>query len=184
MDYIKSESFLCVATLLEMILRDQGDIKHDRFRIANDIGITLPPTQEKLKNRIRNAKISSDVVECGIRIDPVQIEDLFKKYGVTLNVEYMRATPFLMLKDEEKSWGNAYVIFLFSYGELVDNTDLEDVGHAALYIGHSSDFQTVTIYDPGPDGYGKKDVKTMVLEEAMYQRRGGYLLIKKIGETL
>lgn len=184
MEYIKSESFLCVASLLEMILRDQGDKRHDRFQIANELGITIPPTQLELKKRIPKAKISSNEYEYGIMINPIQFEQLFKNYGVALNVEYIKATPFIALGNDEKDWNNAYVLFLFSYGELIHDPDLEQIGHAALYITHSADSRFFTIYDPGPDDCGEKNVKTSTLEEAMYQRRGGYLLISRKGEHL
>ena len=83
-----------------------------------------------------------------------------------------------MLKEEVRKWVQCYVIFLFSYGELIGSFEFQEVGHAALFVDIINP-QEVCIYDPGPKDSGEKKVSCYRLEEAMYKRRAGYVLIKK-----
>lgn len=175
MEYIQSENYLCFATLLEMILNDIGIQKYTRFDIAEELGITLPSSARGLVNK---ANYSDDEFEWGIRIDSKKLNTFFQKKGIILQAKYIRATPYTMLEEEIRKWNQCYVIFLFSYGELVGNSELQEVGHAALFVDMPSP-QKVRIYDPGPKDSGEKNVNCYRLEEAMYQRRAGYVLIQK-----
>lgn len=176
MNYIKSENFLCFATLLEMIFCDIGIEEYTRFDIAENLGITLPPSAKGL---VRNAAYSNYEYEWGIRIDSQKLNTFFHKSGINLHAEYILTTAYTMLDEEVKKWDHCYVIFLFSYGKLIGNFELQDVGHAALFIDMQNP-QEIRIYDPGPKDCGKKKVSCYRMEEAMYQRRGGYVLIKKL----
>lgn len=175
MKYIKSENYLCFATLLEMILNDIGIQRYTRFDIAEELGITLPLSAKGLVNK---ANYSNDEFEWGIRIDPKKLNTFFQKKGIILQAEYIQATPYTMIEEEIRRWKQCYVIFLFSYGELIGNLELQEVGHAALFIDMPNP-QKVRIYDPGPKDSGEKNVNCYRLEEAMYQRRAGYILIQK-----
>lgn len=176
MKYIKSENYLCFATLLEMIFEDIGIQKYTRFDIAEELGITLPSTANGLVNR---ANYSNNEFEWGIRIDIKKLNAFLQEAGIALRAEYIYATPYTMLEDEVKKWKQCYVIFLFSYGELIGNFDLQKVGHAALFINMPNK-REICIYDPGPKNNGEKNITCDRLEEAMYQRRAGYVLIQRI----
>lgn len=58
-------------------------------------------------------------------------------------------------------------------------SDLQKIGHAALFVNMPNQ-QEVCIYDPGPRESGEKNVDCYRLEEAMYQRRAGYILVQKV----
>lgn len=175
MEYIQSENYLCFATLLEMILKDLGIQKYTRFDIAKELGITLPMSEIGLVN---GANYSDDEFEWGIRIDSKKLNKFFQKAGIGLQAEYIHTTPYTMLKEEVRKWVQCYVIFLFSYGELIGSLEFQEVGHAALFVDIINP-QEVCIYDPGPKDSGEKKVSCYRLEEAMYKRRAGYVLIKK-----
>lgn len=175
MKYIQSENYLCFATLLEMVLNDIGIQKYTRFDLAEELGITLPSSVRGLVNK---AEYSDDEFEWGIRVDSKKLNAFFQKKGIILQAKYIHATPYTMLEEEIRKWNQCYVIFLFSYGELVGNSELREVGHAVLFIDMPNP-QKVRIYDPGPKDSGEKNVNCYRLEEAMYQRRAGYVLIQK-----
>lgn len=145
MKYIKSENYLCFATLLEMILRDIGIQRYTRFDIAEELGITLPQSENGFVNR---AVYSDNAFEWGIKMDAKKLNAFFKKADIALSAEYIYTTPYTMLEDEVKKWKQCYVIFLFSYGELINNFDLQKVGHAALFINMPNK-QEICMYDPG-----------------------------------
>jgi len=176
MKYIQSENYLCFATLLEMVLYDIGMQKYTRFDIAEELGITLPSSARGL---VRGADYSDDEFEWGIRIDSKKLNMFFQKNGIKLHAEYIHATPYTMLEEEIRKWSQCYVIFLFSYGELIGDSELQEVGHAALFVD-MPDSQKVRIYDPSPKDSGEKSINCYRLEEAMYQRRAGYVLIQKV----
>lgn len=176
MEYIKSENYLCFATILEMILKDIGIQRYTRFDIAEKLGITLPSNARGL---VKGAYYNDDEFEWGIRVDSEKLNFFFQKNRINFQARYIHATPYTMLEEEARKWSQCYVIFLFSYGELIGNSELQEVGHAALLVD-MPDSQNVRIYDPGPKDSGKKSVNCYRLEEAMYQRRAGYVLIQKV----
>lgn len=176
MEYIKSENYLCFATILEMILKDSGIHRLTRFDIVEELGIMLPSTARKL---VKNAYYSDNQFDWGIRIDTEKLNLFFQKNRISFQAEYIYATPCTMIKEEVEKWSQCYVIFLFSYGELISDSELQEVGHAALFID-MRDSQNVCIYDPGPKDAGEKIVNCCKLEEAMYQRNAGYVLIRKL----
>lgn len=176
MDVIISENYLCFATLIEMVLRDSGINDISRFYVAEQLGITLPTGYSKLNIA---AKYSDDIFEQGIKIEDNRLNTFFKENNICLHAEYYHATPFTMLEEEFKHIHFDYVIFLFSYGELMHKFNLKDVGHVALYMNNIENGK-IDLYDPGPDNPGIKTVNCYELEEAMYQRRGGYLTVSRI----
>ena len=176
MKYIKSENYLCFATLLEMILNDVGIQKYSRYDIAEELGITLPLNAKGLVDK---ADYSDDEFEWGIKVDSDKLNMFFNEHGISLHAKYIHATPYTMLEEEIRKWNQCYVIFLFSYGELIGNSELQEIGHAALFVNMPTT-QKVCIYDPGPKDSGEKNINCYRLEEAMYQRRAGYVLIQKV----
>lgn len=176
MKYIQSEDYLCFATLLEMVFNDIGVQKYTRFDIAEDLGITLPL---RAKGFLKRAHYSDDEFEWGIKVSSESLNAYLKKNGINLWAQYIRVTPYTMLEDEVRKWNQSYVIFLFSYGELIGDSKFEEVGHAALFI-NMFDSSKICIYDPGPDASGKKNIDCYCLENAMYKRRAGYILLHKV----
>lgn len=176
MEYLKSENYFCFATLLEMILNDFGYNEYTRFDIAEELGITLPSSAKGIVNK---ANYSNNELDWGIKINAENINRFFSKNHIKLHSEYIYATPYTMIEEDVKEWNQCHVVFLFSYGKLIGNLDLENLGHAALFLYMHSK-QEVCIYDPGPKDCGKKIVNCYRLEEAMYQRRGGYILFQRI----
>lgn len=176
MKYIKSENFLCFATLIEMILNDIGIQKYTRFDIAEELGITLPLSERGI---IKNANYSEDKFDWGICVDSEKLNSFFKMGEINLQSKYIYATPYTMLKQETLNWDKCYVIFLFSYGELTYNIELQEIGHSVLFIDMPNS-REVRIYDPGPKESGEKNVDCYRMEEAMYQRRAGYIIIHEI----
>ena len=176
MEYIESENYLCLATLIEIVLKDIGIRKYTRFDIAEELGITLPPSARGL---VKGASYSEDEFQLGIKIDSEKMNSFFDRNEINLHAKYTQATPYTMLEEQISKWNQCYVIFLYSYGELVGNSELQDVGHAALFISMPNQ-QEVRIYDPGPKDSGEKNVCCYRLEEAMYQRRGGYILLQVV----
>lgn len=176
MKYIQSENYLCFATLLEMILNDVGIQKYSRYDIAEELGITLPLNAKGLVDK---ADYSDDEFEWGIKVDSDKLNMFFNEHGISLHAKYIHATPYTMLEEEIRKWNQCYVIFLFSYGELIGNSELQEIGHAALFVNMPTP-QKVCIYDPGPKDSGEKNINCYRLEEAMYQRRAGYVLIQKV----
>lgn len=175
MDLIISENYLCFATLIEIILRDFGNKDISRFFVAEQLGITLPVGYSKLNIA---AEYSDDSFQQGIKVEADRLNSFFKENNIALYAKYYHATPFTMLEEGLRRFPYDYVIFLFSYGELMHKSELREVGHAALYM-NNMDNGKIDIYDPGPNDSGIKTVNCYELEEAMYQRRGGYLTICK-----
>ena len=173
--FIVSEHFLCLATIVEMILNDIGITQYDRFVIAESLGIVLPLSEY---GWIRGAQYSDNMERWGIPFNERRLNDFFAKRSIPLYADYTFATPFSLTEEEINTWQDCYVIILLSYGEYNGNLDLLRCGHAVFYLG-KSDEKLLTIYDPGPDESGKKRISASILGEAMYQRKGGYIRIFK-----
>ena len=175
MKYIQAENYLCFAALLEMILGDVG-VGYTRFEIAENLGVTLPL---RAKGRLKGAEYSNNEFEWGIKVDSGKLNEFFRKNKINLHAEYIHTTPYTMLEEKIKKWNQCYVIFLFSYGELIGNSELQEMGHAMLFI-NMVDSQNIRVYDPGPNDCGEKVINCYRLEEAMYRRRAGYVILHKI----
>ena len=108
-----------------------------------------------MRRLVKGASYSEDEFQLGIKIDSEKMNAFFDINEINLHEKYTQVKAYTMLEEQIPKWNQCYVILLYSYRELVGNSALQDVGHAALFISMPSQ-QEVRIYDPGPKDSGEK----------------------------
>lgn len=174
MEFIKADNYLCFAALLEMIIKDQKIYSCDQYTIAEQLGVTLSAENQNIRH---NVTLSKNSFKLGITADIKRLNKFFANNNIHLKATIYHVTPYTSLCDDVRLFKNNYTVLLLSYGVLYGKIDMLNVGHAILYIEMVGTC-AMRIYDPGPDGCGFKIIDCYRIEEAMYERQGGYLIIR------
>jgi len=177
MKYVCGENYLCFYALMEMILVDIGYCKWDQYSLANTFGVVLPSNYSI--NGVENVEISSDEKMYGSHVDCKSINRFMEESKIPLRVSYIPSNPYGEYNINKSYLQDKYCIYTYSYGSLYNASDKLQVGHASLFLGYADNEEEVEIYDPGPRGAGKKKVKVYLLNDAMYDARGGIYIFEK-----
>lgn len=178
MKYVYGENYLCFYALLEMILADIGYRNWDQYSLANTFGVVLPGNYSI--NGVENVETSSDERMYGAHVDCKLINRFMEESRIPLKVSYIPSNPYGEYNISKSYLKDKYCIYTYSYGSLHNASDKLQVGHASLFLRYTDGGEEeVEIYDPGPIGVGIKTVKTYLLNDAMYDSRGGLYIFEK-----
>ncbi len=165
--YVIADNYLCFCALIEMILDDSYGIKVSQYELAEVFGVTFPTGTKTI---IKNAKYSDKDNELGLHICLEEINHYFEINNIRLKLSYRHINQFDTDEIDEFNKisfrKNKYIIYAFCYGKLFNKIDLYDIGHSVLLEEVLSD-RIIKIYDPGPVGYGSKDVSRYEMYDAM-----------------
>lgn len=180
--FIKSKPFLCVASLLQIIIKTELNIDFDQNEIGNYFGVYVPLDYSgKLSNIVR----TSDKSKWGIIITKNEVNNFFKKNNLPLREQYLDISLYedWSFEEEIKSLlnNNVNLICGFDYGYLLNNYKPSFIGHVALLLSISENCRdSFKIYDPGPKEPGVKTVKSIELYNAIRLKRNGIWKIMKV----
>lgn len=181
MKHIIGENYLCFYSLMEMILDDLGYVEWNQFSLANQFGVVLP--NNYVISGVKNVKISNDERMYGAHIDCRKINEFMETFKIPLKVSYIPSNPYGEYEIDKQYLTDNYCIYTYSYGSLYGKNDKWQVGHASLFLKYINDDE-IEMYDPGPIGAGKKNVKLYQLYEAIYDVRGGFYIFEKLDKNM
>ena len=177
MEIIISQPFLCVAAILEAILRCNGIKSLDQEEIAEFFGVHVPLQYD---GTIRNVTRTENVNLYGIRVEDNGINNFFDHYNLPFNESFLSVFTFndWQIEDIVKAHlaNNSHVVCGFDYGELYGTVD-KKLGHVSLITAASG--TTITLLDPGPIGHGTKHVNNENLFSAIKAKRDGLWIIAR-----
>lgn len=182
MKYVIAENYLCLLSLLEMIIEDATGLKITQRDLAEEFGITVP---QDYKTELRNIKFSSVENDYGVEISEDKLQEFLDKKGIGLKARFIDGICINELDFDERLARyleeKKYVILAYSYGELYNKCNHAILGHVALLqkvIGEGS----IRIYDPGPDEAGIKEISIFKMYDAI-RRKGGLYIIDSVYGT-
>jgi hypothetical protein len=177
--YIPSENYLCVASLLELVLYQFG-YSVSRYEISNYFGVNLPigVTIDK----ISNYKNIDDPNFFGIVIMPNLINQFFECYNIMLTEDYISINTisedsFVSLVD--KKIANAFILCGYDYGYVHNEEKNLGIGHVSI-ISEIDDRYAI-IFDPGPRNYGFKKIDSDRLFSGIRRKNDGLWCIYSKG---
>ena len=178
--FLPSEKFLCVATILQLILEAEGYTNVSRYAIAEYFGVNVP-LGYKIET-VGNIKEEEDIDKLGIIIKDNQINNCFHYFNIKLKETYhsihtigeMAFTLFL-----ETNLHDNYLVCGFDYGKLYNIPEAYNLGHVSLICNYTPNDDLVTLFDPGPNEVGYKTVKADDLYRSICGKNDGVWLINK-----
>lgn len=167
-----AEQYLCFPALIEMVIKNLTGRNIGQYEIAEWLGITVP---YHYSGKVKNVTKSIDCYEYGVHIDVNRIKDYFEEKQISLKVDYIEISKikedFFQERIQEYIQQNKTLICSYSYGYLYGREELIQVGHVSQILSTSE--MDIDIYDPGPDGVGKKKVNEFLLYDAIQYKNGG-----------
>lgn len=169
---IKAAPYMCLAAVLAMIIEAvSGDCLRPE-ELAEELGICIP---EAADAPVHNTVVTADGMRWGMVVDDGILGKLFQRIGVGLREEYV---PISRLQDwefeqliEDRLRQGAHVACGYSYHVLAGRGQ-PDVGHASIVVALLPEHH-VTLIDPGPDGFGMREVDSGLLYAAVRARGAG-----------
>lgn len=173
MKYIIAQKRLCLAALLETILLKYNIENFNQIRIAEKLGITLPPNDSLLKE-IKSANISENPYNWGMNFTEEHLRNYFSKEGIKLEFSYGFSKTFEDWSFEtfiQDKLTGSNIICTVDYNTLFNTQNNSLFGHAVLLIKMVG--SKVLIFDPGPEDSGEKNVDIYDLFVASKRMNGG-----------
>jgi hypothetical protein len=178
---VRAKPFLCVAALIESILKTEGFNEYSQDNIAIFFGVTFP---SDYNNKPDEYEVSDNSFDWGINVSKKSITSFFidnhlpffeRFISLSTIAEYeFMNTLNELLKDTGK-----HIICGYDYYALNNPIRNESVGHVSLIVGICIPDETVSIYDPGPKNSGIKKVNIDDLYYAIRRRNDGLWLISR-----
>ena len=170
--------YLCLPASIESLLRYKGYKQLSQIEIANSLGVTFP--DDYLQDQICNYAFSSTPYTWGVRPDPQAISKMLQDYSINLSCRFYHSSEY-----EDWSFENSVqqasnagdgIILCFDY-RLFSLKEASSFGHAALLLGYEGDgFRgRLSVFDPGPEDYGVKQVRAEEMFLSMRSINGGWL---------
>lgn len=178
-----AKPYKCVAATLSLALYNLSSIRIEQDEIASSLGLKVPSRDVKENS---NEQYTDDINDIGIEIHEEALKKWLDVKRLAVEVSYEEGCKIAEIGFEDKIArllkANYQLIVLYSYGELVFQRELADLGHASviLDIDKANDF--IKIFDPGPTNAGIKKISTLRLYDAM-RFKGGLLELKKYEVT-
>lgn len=175
--------FLCVATLLQIIIKKEFNHEVNQQIIADYFGVNLPMEQKENNNLvISNIKYIGDDNKLGIIIKDNSINQFFDEYNIPLIETYISILEIDDMSYETQLTKliseDAYVICGYDYDSLHYN-QTSGVGHVSIITDYDPQTNLVTFYDPGPKNAGYKIIKDFDLYRSIKIKKDGFWIIKR-----
>ena len=175
-----SENYLCVPTVLECIIKSEGFSTISRYDIANFFGVSLP--EGVVYSEVTCYQTVDDNEKLGVTIKNDSVNQLFSFFRIPLR------ESFVSLQCLERDFFPDYIYKVLLDGKHIicgyDYNTLykinsEYIGHVSVVYSISDDLRHVCIIDPGPKGFGIKQIDLDSLYHAIYRARDGLWIIEK-----
>lgn len=185
-ELIISEDFLCVATVLEIILKAEGFSSISRFQIASWFGLCLPDGFElKYDFLEKGIFYSKDANQWGIRIKNDSLNEFFSANNLPFQEKYFpinQIADFSFLDDLRNVFANSrHTIVGFDYGKLFREERNLKIGHVGI-VTQVVDEENCLLLDPGPRNPGLKKVSLEDLFDAIRSKKDGIWSINRVPE--
>lgn len=177
--YLISQPYLCVATLVAIIVNNETSLKVRQEDIAEYFGVNVPMDYV---GSIINSFKTNDVNKLGIVLSEEGLNPFFKSHNFLLVERYRPISLYTdwMFEDilMKAKKDNCYLICGYDYGMLY-NGKPNGVGHVSIILDiEAAGRSKVSIYDPGPDNPGIKTIDTEDLYYAIHTKKNGLWIIE------
>lgn len=182
-EYPISEDFLCIPTVLYTIINSAGYVNIGIHDIANYLGINLPLNYKLNNEKVINVKHVDDIKMYGVVLKDESINNLFKKFGISLREQYYPISNFNDYTFENEinhilSDINCSLIVGLDFGVLINDSSRNGYGHVCIILGIENDY--CIIYNPGPYMHGEMSIKIDDLYSAIRIKEDGLWKINNI----
>ena len=178
---IVAQPFLCVAAILEIILKKEGYNQYNQQMIAESLGVNIPIDH---KSSIKNINYTMDSNKWGIVLKNNTLTNWFMKNNINLVEDFISIftiSEFKFLDIINQLLITPYhLVCGFDYGYLY-NKQGNKIGHVSLIIG--TECEQVILLDPGPDQPGEKMVNGYDLFSAIKRKEDGIWIVKKLNRV-
>lgn len=170
-----SKPYLCIASLLEIVLKCEDRLDLSQIEISNYFGVNFPLSLEsEINSEIKKLSFVDDPNQYGIVIKENMINNFFESHNISLKEVYYPIERFMDWEFEDFLFNiinkAKYLIMGYDYGELY-NGKSSKVGHVSMILDISGNI--VEIYDPGPDLPGHKSINVNTLFRAIKAKSDG-----------
>lgn len=178
---VKAEPFLCVPAILETALKYFGYEEYKQEDIASHFVVHVPSGSN---TNFCNQAIDENPSNWGIKLESSSINELFRDLGLPIKEDYVPIQIFmdevdfqdrlsLMLQDKH------IIICGYNHSALYATND-QEYHHVSIIVASNDTTGTVLLADPGPKGYGLKEVRAEDLFFAIKRASDGIWDISKI----
>jgi hypothetical protein len=180
---IESENFLCLPSVLEIILFENNIDHINRYDIANYFGVVVPYNYGKLPAQVFNIVYSNDENKLGILIRNNSINDFFchfelpfveTYYPINLIAEY----DFCEFVNRLLQKQNYVVCGVPS--DYLESKSKSKIGHLLLIYDTYIKQDKVDVFDPGPKNFGCKTISAMDLHYSIKIKNDGIWAIRRL----
>lgn len=173
-----AELYLCVPAALESIIKSEGYQEYDMYRIANTLGVMLPPLIRY--PQVYRYKYTTDPSLYGTVIRKDTINHLFFEYNLPLCEQYTRITTigrdlFSSYLFDVLSSGK-HIICGYEYHTLHESLEC-CARHVSIITDVDPISEYITLLDPGPNNAGSVFVSSNVLYRAISNAKDGLWVI-------
>lgn len=178
-----ADNYLCVPTVLEIILKSENVPNFDKYMIANYFGVVLP--QQVVYSQISNYSHSEDSIHQGITLKRDSINNFFKKNNIPLKehfvwIKYIDRDFFSDFIYENLISGK-HIICGYEYNTLYKKTG-KYAGHVSIITTADPNKDVLCLLDPGPNSPGLKTISAQDLYYAILRAKDGLWVISNIRE--
>ncbi|MUG46972.1 hypothetical protein QNH46_01430 [Paenibacillus woosongensis] len=174
---------MCVAALLQIIIKNEFNRDINQQIIADFFGINLPIDQKDNSNLVTsNMEYVEDDNKLGIIIKDNSINQFFQEYKIPMIEDYL---PIYEIDDmvyetqlNQLASEDVYVICGYDY-DFLHHREATGVGHVSIITDYNPQTNIVTIYDPGPKNPGYKSVIDYDLYRSIKIKKDGFWIIKR-----
>jgi hypothetical protein len=170
--------YLCLPASIESLLCYKGYKPLSQIEIANSLGVAFPDGYQQ--DKIYNYTYSSTPNIWGVRPDSLAISKMLQDYSINLSCRFHHYSEYEDWSFEDSvRQANAAgdgIILCFDY-RLFSLDKAGRFGHAALLLSYEGDGfgGQLSVFDPGPEDYGVKQVRAEDMFLSMRSINGGWL---------
>lgn len=174
----KSDNYLCVPTILSIIIDAEQDIYISPYNLADSFTINVPHNYPHLKN-LKHREEVSETNLLGIVVSTESINNCLKENNIPLRESFISihripdfCFEYTILKYIQSG---RHIVCGFDYGYLY-NKHIQELGHVSIITAIDINNSTIELLDPGPDEMGIKHVSADKLYEAILRKNDGIWL--------
>jgi len=175
----KAFPYLCFFAVLSKIIYEQTLKYIGQEQLAEYFGINVP---EKYDGSIINIHRTNDKNLWGVHLKIDDVNKYFANKSIQLHEEYIPIacmTDYEFIDNINHALLNANSVYCgYDYGLLNAKKETK-VGHICQIIESYKEKENVSIFDPGPEGYGIKKIDSIELYSAIHSKKDGLSIIRR-----
>lgn len=177
-ELVVAENYLCVPAVLETLLKSEGHRDIDKYRIANYLGVVLPPSVHY--PQVINCTFSAASNLQGIKICRDTLNCFFSAFDLPLHEEYLNVR---MIGHDLFS---EYIFDILSSGKHIicgyeyfslHGLSGKYVGHVSMIVNLNLRSERIALLNPGPKEPGFEIVSSYMLYRAISIAKDGLWVI-------